>query len=275
MTDMNSTVDDPLGQSALQRIDGVCERFEDAWQAGQRPRIEDYLGDTAGPERARLLRELIALDIDYRRQRGEKPEARDYRERFPSLDAPWLERMAGASRYELAGEIGQGGMGCVLQGYDRHLRRDLAVKMLRPEFQDQPHLLRRFLREARVGARLQHPGIVPVYELGEFADRQPYFTMKLVRGRTLKALLKERPSPDAGLPRFLGIFEQVCQTLAYAHAQGVLHRDLKPANVMVGAFGEVQVMDWGLAKVLSRGGAEESVVGPGGGADGLALEDPA
>src|SRR5262249_2630896 len=96
---------------------------------------------------------------------------------------------------------------------------------------------------------LQHPGVVPVHELGEHEGR-PYLAMKLVRGQTLARLLAARSSPAQDQARFLGVFEQVCQTVAYAHSQGVIHRDLKPANVMVGAFGEVQVMDWGLAKVL-------------------------
>src|SRR5262249_31750841 len=111
--------------------------------------------------------------------------------------------------------------------------------------------------------QLQHPGIVPVYELGQFPDRRPFFTMKLIKGRTLAALLAERGSPGADTPspsermRWLKVFEQVCQTVAYAHAHGVLHRDLKPANVMVGNCGEVQVMDWGLAKVLPQGGVAD------------------
>src|SRR5262249_8951511 len=117
---------------------------------------------------------------------------------------------------------------------------------------------RRFVDEARVGSQLQHPAIVPVYELGEFADGSPFLTMKLVEGKTLAALLKERSKrpaaePGADVSHFLGIFEQVCQAMAYAHARGVVHRDLKPANIMVGAFGEVQVMDWGFAKQLQIG----------------------
>ncbi|HEY7154949.1 MAG TPA: protein kinase [Gemmataceae bacterium] len=272
MNDNRSTVDHSLPPSVLRRIDAICERFEDAWQAGQRPCIGDYLGEAEDLERDRLLRELIGLDIDYRKQLGEKPEARDYREYASSLDGRWLERLTGASRYELAGQIGRGGMGDVLQGYDRHLRRDLAVKMLHPELQDQPHMIRRFLREAWIGARLQHPGIVPVYDLGEFADRQPYFTMKLVRGHTLETLLKERGNPTAELPRLLTIFEQVCQTVAYAHAQGVIHRDLKPANIMVGAFGEVQVMDWGLAKVLGGAWGDGTVAGRDAGASARTME---
>jgi len=157
-------------------------------------------------------------------------------------------------RYQILGEIGHGGMGAVLKGRDPDLGRDLAVKILLEEHQGTPELVHRFVEEAQIGGQLQHPGIVPVYELGSFGGRRPYFTMKLVMGRTLAALLAARPTPAHDLPRFLGIFEQICQTMAYAHARGVIHRDLKPSNIMVGSFGEVQVMDWGLAKVLPRGG---------------------
>jgi serine/threonine-protein kinase len=158
-------------------------------------------------------------------------------------------------RYELLEEIGRGGMGAVLRGHDPDLRRDLAVKVLLPELQHNPDILRRFTEEAQIGGQLQHPGVVPVYEVGRSPDQRPYFTMKLVKGRTLAALLRERGDPGQDLARFEHIFEQVCQTMAYAHSRGVIHRDLKPANIMVGAFGEVQVMDWGLAKVLARADA--------------------
>ena len=146
-------------------------------------------------------------------------------------------------------------MGAVLKGRDRDLGRDLAVKVLLEEHRDRPELVRRFVEEARIGGQLQHPGIVPVHELGTLGDCRPYFTMKLVEGRTLASLLDERRSAAEDRPRLLGIFEQVCQTMAYAHSRGVIHCDLKPSNVMVGSFGEVQVMDWGLAKVLERGRA--------------------
>jgi eukaryotic-like serine/threonine-protein kinase len=160
-------------------------------------------------------------------------------------------------RYQLLGEIGHGGMGAVLKGRDPDLGRDLAVKILLEEHQDDADLVRRFIEEAQIGGQLQHPGIVPVYELGKFADGRPYFTMKLIKGRTLAALLKDRAGPAHELPRYLGIFEQLCQAMAYAHARGVIHRDLKPSNIMVGSFGEVQVMDWGLAKVLPQGGVAD------------------
>ncbi len=163
----------------------------------------------------------------------------------------------GGDRYQLFGEIARGGMGAVLKGRDADLGRDVAVKVLLEAHREKPELLRRFVEEAQIGGQLQHPGIVPVYELGTFADTRPYFTMKLVKGRTLSALLHERDNPEHDLPRYLGIFEQICQTMAYAHARGVIHRDLKPSNVMVGSFGEVQVMDWGLAKVLKEGGVAD------------------
>ena len=137
------------------------------------------------------------------------------------------------------------------------LGRDLAIKVLLESHKDKPDVVQRFVEEAQIGGQLQHPGIVPVYELGQFADERPYFSMKLVKGQTLAALLSERVAPTVDRTRFLGIYQQICQTLAYAHSRGVIHRDLKPANIMVGAFGEVQVMDWGLAKVLSVGGVAD------------------
>src|SRR5262249_25869954 len=167
-------------------------------------------------------------------------------------------------RYQLFGEIARGGMGAILRGRDVDLGRDLAVKVLLESHRDKPELVRRFVEEAQIGGQLQHPGVIPVYELGTLADHRPFFTMKLVKGRTLAELLRERSDPAADQPRLLSIFGQVCQTMAYAHARGVIHRDLKPSNVMVGNFGEVQVMDWGLAKVLSGGGTAEGASEPAG-----------
>jgi serine/threonine-protein kinase len=159
-----------------------------------------------------------------------------------------------SGRYQLGGELAHGGMGAILKGRDTDLGREIAVKVLLEKHKDKPEYVRRFVEEAQIGGQLQHPGLVPVYELGQFADQRPYFTMKLVKGQTLAALLAARLEVAEGRPRFLGIFQQVCQTMAYAHARGVIHRDLKPANIMVGSFGEVQVMDWGLAKVLTDEG---------------------
>jgi serine/threonine protein kinase len=170
---------------------------------------------------------------------------------------PFDEALAvgGSGRYHLHGEIARGGMGIILKGRDPDLGRDIAMKVLHPGHAGNPGMIQRFIEEAQIGGQLQHPGILPVYELGLDAGLRPYFTMRLVKGRTLAALLEERPDPRRDLERFLTVFEQVCQTVAYAHARGVIHRDLKPSNVMVGAFGEVQVVDWGLSKVLHQGEA--------------------
>jgi serine/threonine-protein kinase len=161
------------------------------------------------------------------------------------------------SRYQLIGELARGGMGAIFQGRDLDLGRDLAVKVIREEHRDHPEMVRRFVEEAQIGGQLQHPGIVPVHELGRLPDGRLFIAMKLVRGRTLAALLATRGGPGEDRARFLATFEQVCQTMAYAHARGVIHRDLKPSNIMVGRFGEVQVMDWGLAKVLDQGGVAD------------------
>jgi len=169
---------------------------------------------------------------------------------------PLLKPLQGrlqAGKYQLQGEIARGGVGVVLKGHDTHLGRDVALKVVREEFADHAEVMQRFIEEAQIGGQLQHPGIVPVYDIGLHEGR-PFFTMKLIKGRTLAALLVEKGESRR---RLLTIFEAVCQTMAYAHSRGVIHRDLKPANVMVGAFGEVQVVDWGMGKVLKSGGVED------------------
>jgi serine/threonine-protein kinase len=159
-------------------------------------------------------------------------------------------------RYRVESLIGSGGMGVVWRGYDPELKREVALKVLREENRDHPECVQRFVREARITGRLQHPAIVPVYELG-YEGGLPFLAMKLIDGRTLAELLAVRQYGERDLPHLLSIFEQVCQAVGFAHTRHVIHRDLKPSNVMVGAFGEVQVMDWGLAKVLEdRTGAD-------------------
>ncbi len=160
--------------------------------------------------------------------------------------------------YLLEDELAQEEMGVIFRGRDKSLDRELAIKIMKPELSDHPELVDRFQNEARICGQLQHPGIVPVYELGRLPDGRPYFTMKLVQGQDLDALLAKRSSPSAELPRWLSVFEQIAQAIGYAHRRGVIHRDLKPANIKVGRFGEVQVMDWGRAKVFSSR-EEESV----------------
>ncbi len=152
--------------------------------------------------------------------------------------------------YELHGEIGSGGMGVVYAARDLALNRSVAVKLLRQSFPVGGSAVQRFLDEAQITGQLQHPGIPPVHQVGTLADGRPYLIMKLIKGRTLHALLAERRTPADDRARFVTVFEKVCLAVGYAHRRSTVHRDLKPANIMVGAFGEVQVMDWGLAKVI-------------------------
>src|SRR5438874_6947649 len=132
-----------------------------------------------------------------------------------------------AGRYDLGTRIARGGMGIVYRAQDRHLNRTVAIKIIRSRFLERPDLLRRFLAEARINGRLQHPGIVPVYEVGSLPDARPFIAMKLIEGHTLSRLLRERASPAENQPHFLKVFEALCQTMGYAHQQGVIHRDLK------------------------------------------------
>jgi tetratricopeptide (TPR) repeat protein/tRNA A-37 threonylcarbamoyl transferase component Bud32 len=156
------------------------------------------------------------------------------------------------SRFQLQGEIARGGMGIIYRATDTVLGREVAVKVLQEKYTPQSVSALRFFSEARITGQLQHPSIPPVHDLGTLADGRPFLAMKLIKGHTLDELLKARPDPSAEHSRFVAAFEQICQALAYAHSHGVIHRDLKPSNVMVGAFGEIQVMDWGLAKVLGE-----------------------
>ncbi|MHC4550758.1 MAG: protein kinase domain-containing protein [Planctomycetota bacterium] len=170
-----------------------------------------------------------------------------------------------AGHYEILGELGRGGIGVVFRGRDMDLGRDVALKVLHERYSRTPELLRRFVEEARISGQLQHPGVVPVYEMGLGPGRRPYFTMKLVRGETLGAMLAAREDLADDRRRFLAIFQQICETVAYAHHHGVVHRDLKPSNVMIGSFGEIHVVDWGFAKILP---------GPAGAADEGAVIEP-
>src|SRR5262245_45751441 len=172
--------------------------------------------------------------------------------------SPEMPRSA-SDRYQLLGEIARGGMGVILKGRDPRLGRDMAFKVLKTEHIGKPAAEQRFVEEAQVGGQLQHPGILPVYDLGRFEDGRPFFAMKFVKGGTLADQLAERASPSADRGNFLQIFLKVCETVAYAPSRAVIHRDIKPSNIMVANCGEVLVMDWGLAKVLPRGGVADEV----------------
>ena len=159
------------------------------------------------------------------------------------------------TKYRIGGEIASGGMGRILEAEDPYIRRKIAIKILQDKQSDEEKA--RFLEEAQLTGQLEHPNIVPLHDLGFTEDGKLFFLMKRVRGKSLEEVLDAIRLGDAHsrttftLPRLLQILEQVCSAIAYAHARGVIHRDLKPANIMLGDFGEVLVMDWGLAKAGS------------------------
>ena len=146
----------------------------------------------------------------------------------------------GATRYELFEELGRGGMGIVFRGRDRELDRDVAIKVTSWSTPGDADRLR---REARTLAALEHPGIVPVHDVGQLPDGRVFTVMMLVRGERLDACAVRLPLYDR-----LRLFDRVCDTVSFAHARGVIHRDLKPANIMIGPFGQVLLLDWGLAR---------------------------
>jgi len=173
-----------------------------------------------------------------------------------------LDRLRGSgvpdlsgTRYQLRELIAHGGMGVVFAAEDEKLNRRVALKILDAAGTN-AELAGRLIREAHILAQLEHPGIVPVHDVGTLPDGRVFYTMKFVEGLRLDQYLKQLDS----LPQRLRLFLRICDAVAFAHARGVLHRDLKPANIMVGSFGEVLVMDWGLAKILQENPSDETVL---------------
>jgi serine/threonine protein kinase/tetratricopeptide (TPR) repeat protein len=340
------------------RIDHTCDRFEAQWRAGSRPSIEAFLARAPASDRPGLLDELLRVELELLRARGEEPREEDYRERFgehlesvrsafgtalpdvdsrlvlravsgalPGRDAPpgtigpplaspaIAAGRAGAApngtaaagpgrrppepganghppdgpttlslalaptdppsaargpsegpalaldaRFRILHPHAQGGLGAIYVARDGQLRRDVALKEIQDRYADDPESRARFLREARITGRLEHPGIVPVYALGRHPDGRPYYAMRLVNGKSLKDAIVEFHDPKGSgrdpvgrrlaLRQLLGRFLDVCNAVAYAHSRGVIHRDLKPENIMLGPYGETLVVDWGMAKVI-------------------------
>jgi Protein kinase domain len=201
---------------------------------------------------------------------GGDPEDRAFRatERMPTTDAtprPATGESPGnaaperppSQRYRVAGKLGEGGMAVVYEGYDTNLDRSVALKVLRPEMGRDADTSERFFYEAKLLGGMDHPGMIPVFELGELPEHGSFYAMKKIRGKTLREILDARSKADITDPQrvahLIGIFHKVCQSVAYAHARGAVHRDLKPANIMVDDYGVVLVLDWGLSKRLEPG----------------------
>ncbi len=256
--------------------ESIRRRFDELLRALARKDAEFSLGSAE----LASLQEMVSTGAETSRSFAERLKARygdgvdpqvdlddDAVSQGGGLSSEVLERLSdrgpASMRYRLQGEIARGGMGAILRVWDEDLRRRLAMKVLHRGARaaegptpppEEPRKLSRFLEEAQVTSQLDHPGIVPVHELGLDPEGRVYFTMKLVKGRTLRKVFDELDAGEGGWSqtRVLGLLLKVCEAMSYAHAKGVIHRDLKPDNIMVGRFGEVYVMDWGLAKVLGR-----------------------
>lgn len=168
-------------------------------------------------------------------------------------DRPLPEVLNPNTRYMFLGTIAKGGKSIIRSCLDMHLSRVVAYKSLRSEFIGDPVEQRRLLREARISANLQHPNTVPTYELGRDRKGNYYFTMKLLHGYTLREIMDYRERYD--LTQLVEVIGQIAQALSFAHSSGVAHRDIKPENILAGPFGEVLLLDWGLAKVWSKDGS--------------------
>ncbi len=295
MADSSSTPGEPLptehsaGEDAPNPSMEEFTTFLKRRREGSKQSFEDYC--RLRPQLADELRKLHAdwrrMSDLYERLGGSSPLSEQLRRAYgeevdpaislgPDLsseDSTHIMRRLGAHGrnqrgYESRGLVARGGMGAILRVWDEDLRRTLAMKVVLgrdeeigdegpPKVAD--NQLSRFLEEAQITGQLDHPGIVPVHDLGIGEDGRVFFTMPLVRGKDLKQIFDHVHAGEEGWTesRALGVMVKVCEAMAYAHSKGVIHRDLKPANVMVGRFGETYVMDWGLAKVMGREETQE------------------
>ena len=259
-----------LPLSLARQVEAGYQRFESAWRAGQRPPIEDHLDGLPAPARAALFRELLELELSGRRRAGELVRPEEYRQRFPEYTAligsvfrefgggpesgstsdsrpltPDSNSLpAHLGRYRVTARLGAGAFGVVYKAHDDDLQRDVAVKVPHRQRIATAADVEAFLAEARMLATLDHPGIVPVHDVGRTADGLCYVVSKFVAGQDLQARLRQARPPCA---EAVAIVAQVAEALHHAHRRGVVHRDVKPANILLDDQGEPVVADFGLA----------------------------
>src|SRR4051812_18067941 len=265
--------------SALLSIDRLCDEFERNWLAGEQPRMEDMLAQVAPDAQGIAFRELLAIELDRRQSKGEELNTEDYRQRFPERAAVVEEVMSRLSRdlaettplsssvdttptsattstrYEQLRFFRRGGLGALYRATDESLHRETVVKFMNEQCEKDPALVAQFKVEAEVTGRLDHPGIVPVYGIGQDWQGRPFYVMRLINGCELKQAIQdyhhsaETKRGSRGRQTLFNLLEHLvsaCNTVAYAHHVGVVHCDIKPANIMIGKYGETFVLDWGL-----------------------------
>lgn len=269
----------------LEWVDAAADRFEKAWQSGTPPDLNDFLGDASGERRVALLRELVRIDLEYRRKTDPSANLEQYRLRFPELsepDAPSsTPRSAGPSGdmsttdertartaveladaaaiggYVVVSKLDEGGQSVVYRAVHRLLGREAVLKVAREPFRGGEAARSRLLAEGRVLAELHHPHLAQVYDVGFHEDR-PYLAMEYVRGRHLEQYLAQaRPTPK----QLAALLAPVARALAAAHCRGVIHRDIKPKNIVIADNGRPCLIDFGLA--LTRNAWSEDRTSPG------------
>jgi tRNA A-37 threonylcarbamoyl transferase component Bud32 len=269
--------------SEVTLIDQVCDDFEEAWRKGEDPRISDYLGSVTEPLRSRLFDELLLSDLAFRTRDETTIDTGDYSSQFPDraeqirtvISRFWSEYSGGrgdlvaarpgrqraarteiadlaaekrCGNYQLLHEIARGGMGIVFKAHDTKLQRTVALKMILDRNLASPEAVQRFYAEAEMAASLNHPGIVPVYDVGSHAGHH-YYAMGFVEGPTLSAELCRR---RFGMEEAAQLVMELANAVVYAHDHGVVHRDLKPGNILLPRGGPPQITDFGLAKRTDR-----------------------
>ena len=294
-----STLDAQIPTDDLQQIDAICDRFEADWRTGLRPDLALYLVEAPPGRKTSLFRDLLNLELEYRLQNGELPDARTYDQQFPDfadiVDAafatqhgrgtdkrprtvigqidgstvvspgekqtgteasPWDEFTLGTPQgpavagYEILGELGHGGMGVVFKAHQIALNRAVALKMIKSGgFASESELVR-FQNEVEAVAHLDHPHIVPIFEVGRYGA-QHFFSMKLIVGSGLDKRLADFAAEPRKVARVVAI---IAEAVHHAHQRGILHRDLKPANILLDERGQPHVTDFGLAKRITADG---------------------
>jgi eukaryotic-like serine/threonine-protein kinase len=271
----------PPDLATLRAVNAACERFEAAWRQGLQPRIEDAIASAAEADRVFLLGELVALEVELKREQGERPAPSHYSVRFPeyasALALAWsgeaetepaadegpdativfpsappapveLAEPSKFDKYEILGVLGRGGMGIVYKAWQKDLKRLVAIKMIHAVHIDSPEMARRFEEEARCAGGLQHPSIVRVHEAGQYQGR-PYFAMEYLAGSGLDQVLKDGPVDPKEAARLVAT---IALAVGYLHEKRVIHRDLKPSNILMDGRGRPFVTDFGLMKLLEE-----------------------